>query len=259
MATKKTGTDTDNVGMYGTAVSASISLYSGIIEADLIKKQAETQRSIDLFNADQIDKDAWKMQGYGQEVIARQQTQTDQLKGTQKVMAAAQGRDITEGSSLEAVTESELNSYLNQVDMENSIADRVAALRVQSSNARMGSDMNTTMANLRANATQRNAFLTAATIVGAGAAKYTGINQSEIMDKIKSGAAEQSPDGEPFFQRSSASGYGAKPVVAQQTTNVNGIKFTENAVIIENLPTEADFPDVKNRYGSGRNIIYTMP
>lgn len=133
------------------AAMAGYQILSGFVQADAVRKQAEIQAQIDEFNAQLAEYDAWKVQGYGQEMIARYQSQLDQVGGTTRVAAAVKGIDIKDGSASEIIAENQLTGYMNKIDLDNRTYEQAMGYKRQASQIRLGSAMNQITSNAMAN------------------------------------------------------------------------------------------------------------
>lgn len=149
--------------MWGYAALAGYQIISGLQQADIVAQQAGLQKQIDEFNAELLEYDAWKLDGYAQTAVARQQGQYDQVEASGKVRAAAAGVDTQSGSMADVVQDNEMNMFLNAMDLENQIQEQASGYRRQARGTRLQSGI-----NYQANMTRSSSMKAGVIAQGAG-------------------------------------------------------------------------------------------
>lgn len=198
MAGETTNTSSSVGG--GAIAMAGVQIMSGFLQADIVRRQAETQNRIAEFNAQLSEYDAWKTEAYGSTLVAYSQNETDQVRARSKVYAASKGIK-SEGSLAEINAQNELNSFLNKIDIDNRTTEQAMGYKRQASNIRLSASLNGIAAQTQANS------MIAGSIVQA-----SGTVASSYLSNRK---AEVKPNSEP-------SGYGNK--YSNEKTYSNGIK-----------------------------------
>lgn len=195
-------TETKSTGVSGGAWAlAGAQILSGFLQADQVKRQAETQARIAEFNAQLADYDAWKAEAYGSTLMARMQNDTDQMRGSTKVFAASKGVKI-EGSLADVNAENELNSLLNKMDVDNRTTEQAMGYKRQASQIRLGSSLNSMASQLQASSMQVGSVAQAAGTVGAN---YIS-NQKVTKEDLKLPEAN-TPSGYSSFKINNGKSY----------------------------------------------------
>ena len=161
-------------------VQATGQIIGGFLQADMVRRQAETQAKIAEFNAQSSEYDAWRAEAYGSTIMAFSQNEIDQVRGASKVYAASKGIK-SEGSLAEINAQNELNSALNKIDLDNKITEQAMGYRRQASMTRLNSRLNTLAADTQATSLQVGSLIQGAGTMGSSYIKSlepAKINQS---------------------------------------------------------------------------------
>jgi hypothetical protein len=161
------------------AMQATSQIIGGFLQADQVRRQAETQARIAEFNAQLAEYDAWKTEAYGATLVARMQNDTDQARGATKVYAASRGIKV-EGSLAEVSAQNELNSFLNKIDVDNRTTEQAMGYKRQASQIRLGSSLNTQAANLQANSLIVGSIAQGAGTVAASVVRNQKVTEDDL-------------------------------------------------------------------------------
>ena len=152
------------------AALAGFQVISGLHQSEMVKAQADIQKQIDEFNAQQAEYDAWKAEGYGQTQMAVYQTQVDKAMAAAKVGAAAEGVKI-EGSLSEVVDENKSVALSNMLEIENQARERALGYTRQARSVRMGSQFSQAQATAQSQSVKTGALLSAGSTLVTGYGK----------------------------------------------------------------------------------------
>ena len=142
-------------GPVGVGLAAGVAvyqIYSGLKQAESIRRQARLTAQLNELNAKYIEYDAWQAEAFGSTEQARYQTEIDRVAGDQKVAYASHGVDINYGTAAEVQGESRLTGVLNKIEIQNQANLRAMGLKRQANNVRFSSMMQTNQAEANAQA-----------------------------------------------------------------------------------------------------------
>ena len=131
---------------------AAFQVYSGLKQAESIRRQARLTAQLNELNAQYIEYDAWQAEAFGQTEQARYQTEIDKVAGEQKVNFAAADVDINYGTAGELRAETQLTGVLNKMEIQNQANQRSMGLKRQANNVRFSTTMMQNQAEAQAQA-----------------------------------------------------------------------------------------------------------
>lgn len=133
-----------------TAAMALFQVVSSNQTAQLMKRQGEFDTRVAAFNAEYLEKDAWEAERFGYSQTARYKAQEDKILGDQVAIFEAQGVDTSFGTAKELQEETQLNSYLNTLDIQKIARADALKLRLDASNVRFLGGLRGLQANISA-------------------------------------------------------------------------------------------------------------
>lgn len=168
--------------------SAGTQILSGFLQAEMVSRQAKTQAEIAEFNASLAQYDSWKVQAYGQTLVAASQNQIDQARGTTKVYAGSKGIEV-EGSLAEVSAENELNSLMMKMNIDNRTTEQAMGYTRQARQIRLGSSLNTLQSNTQASSLRLGGIAHASGNLGAAIVGGQKITKEDLnLPQLKNNA-----------------------------------------------------------------------
>ena len=140
--------------LYAAGALAGLQIMNARHQAEAIREQSRLTRMINDMNADFLELDAFEMEKYGETQAAFYQSDIDQVVGEQRTVMAAQNIDLNYGTAKELQRETEVNGFLNQLEMRKQARAKALGIRREARNMRLSGAMATSQANINARATE---------------------------------------------------------------------------------------------------------
>jgi hypothetical protein len=141
----------------------ALQAYSGMQQAEGIRRQAELQQELSDMNAKYAEIDAWEAEKFGHTQAAAYAKNIDQTVGEQRVGYAAQNVDVNFGTAKEVQNEARLTGYLNTMEIQNQARKKAYGLKIEASNLRLGGTMHMIQSRMDEASAQRTGIINAAT------------------------------------------------------------------------------------------------
>ena len=138
---------------------AALQVWSGLQQAQMMRRQAKLTEQLNEMNARFAEIDAYEEEKFGYSEAAAYQTQIDATVGQQRVAFAAQGVDVSFGTAAQLQAETRLTGFLNTIDIQNQARAKARGLRNEAANIRLGSYMGRSQAEINASAAQTQGIL----------------------------------------------------------------------------------------------------
>lgn len=176
---------------------------SGLQQADLITRQADLQQRVAKLNAKYAMLDAANAREEGYSASARYQDVIDTTVSTERTNQASEGVDVSFGSAKEVQTQSKLNGFLNQLDIQNQANQKAQGYENQATNYLLqGASAEAQGAISAAGATTRG------TIAGL----TSGLRGYDEFTNDKSPSSSNPEDASGYRTRRSAINYNGTPL-----------------------------------------------
>lgn len=148
--------------LFAAGALAGLQIWSGLQEAEMIRRNARIQAQIDEMNAKYAELDAYKTEVAGESEIAAYQPVIDQTIGEQKTAFAAQDVDINFGTAADLINETKLTGFLNQLKLRQEARARAMGFRAEARQTRLGSQMRSSQADMSAASATTSGYVSAA-------------------------------------------------------------------------------------------------
>lgn len=155
--------------VYGAV--AGLQLLNGLNQASLIRQQAELNKQIADMNIELAQIDQFEAIADGMTQEARYQTVIDTVRAQQEAVFAARNVNSDFGTAADIVQETELNGFLNKLDIQNAAFSKAAGIEREIRGMRVQSFMAQQQAEINATATTQVAAIEAVSTGLSGYAK----------------------------------------------------------------------------------------
>lgn len=164
------------VWVYGAL--AGLQVLNGLNQASLIRGQAELNKQIADMNIELAQIDQFEAIADGMTQEARYQTVIDTIRSQQEAVFAARNVNSDFGTAADVVQETELNGFLNKLDIQNAAFAKAAGIKREIGSMRLQSFMNQQQAEINANATIQTSLIQAAGTGLSGYQKSGGLRKT---------------------------------------------------------------------------------
>lgn len=211
--------------MWAYLALAAAQLAGGYQQADLIKKSADVQASVNDMNAKYDELNAFRANAAGQSEAARYADIENATLGGQRTALAGANVDVGYGTAKDIQTDTKVTALVNTLELQKQGRDKAMGYNVQAINTRLGGQMAQLQGQMDAGAAQNRGLMSAASTAvsgyermqssGVGNQKLSGSNSTPTYSKPGARASEPSwffgDNPAPYSQPAMGSMYGAQP------------------------------------------------
>lgn len=156
------------------AALGAFQLWSGVQQADIIQQSAGLNRKMADINAQYAELDALRAEQEGLAQEARYEGDVESAMADLRVQFAAAGIDQSFGTAAQLTADTEVNAFLNRLDIREQAVSRARGFRREARNIRAQGALRQFEGDVTAGATRAAALMNAASTTLSGYTKKKG-------------------------------------------------------------------------------------